>query len=130
YSAGYAFDIPAGAGAAGIVNAAYAQLGVGQDCTDLVQNALSALGIVAPRHQGGPDLGTGVDTWAQFGHIVTDGAYAPGDLLSWPGEHVAVYVGNGSAVHGGWTNAGSHPQSTVVAGAFATGGSPTVVRVA
>lgn len=124
-----AFDIPAGAGADGIVNAAYAQLGISQDCTDLVQNSLSALGIVSSRLNGGPDLGTSVGTWAQFGYVVTDGSYAPGDILIWPGYHVAIYVGNGSAVHGGWTNGGRHGESTVVTGAFATGAPSAVVRV-
>ena len=123
------FDIPAGAGAAGIVNAAYAQLGIGQDCTDLVQNSLSALGIVTPRLQGGPDLGTSVGTWAQFGYQVSDGSYAPGDILIWPGYHVAIYVGDGMAIHGGWTNGNRHAESTVLTGAFATGAPSAVVRV-
>lgn len=124
-----AFDIPAGAGASGIVNAAYAQIGIGQDCTDLVQNSLSALGIVTPRLQGGPDLGTSVGTWAQFGYQVSDGSYAPGDILIWPGYHVAIYVGDGMAIHGGWTNGGRHGESTVLTGAFATGAPSAVVRV-
>lgn len=128
--AAYSVDIPAGAGASGIVNAAYAQLGIAQDCTDLVQNSLSALGLVAPRLQGGPDLGTSVGTWAQFGYEVTDGSYAPGDILVWPGYHVAIYVGNGMAVHGGWTNGGRHGESTVLTGAFATGSPSAVIRVA
>lgn len=127
----YSIDIPAGAGAQGIVNAAYAQLDIGQDCTDLVQNSLSALGLVTPRLSGGPDLGTGVETWAQFGYVVTDGSLAPGDILIWPGEHVALYVGNDMAVHGGWTNGGRHAESTVLTGAFAYGSAPlAVVRVA
>lgn len=128
--ASYSVDIPAGAGAGGIVNGAYAQLGIAQDCTDLVQNALSAIGIVTSRLHGGPDLGTGVGTWAQFGYQVTDGSYAPGDILIWPGYHVAIYVGNGMAIHGGWTNGGRHGESTVLTGAFATGAPSAVVRVA
>ena len=84
-SRGYSVDIPAGAGADGIVNAAYAQLGVAQDCTDLVQNSLSAIGLVASRLNGGPDLGTSVGAWAAYGYQVHDGAYAPGDILIWPG---------------------------------------------
>ncbi len=129
-SSGYSVDIPAGAGAQGIVAAAYAQLGVSQDCTDLVQNSLSGIGLVASRLNGGPDLGTSVGTWASFGYQVTDGAYAPGDILIWPGFHVAIYVGNGMAVHGGWTNGGAHAESTVATSAFATGTPSAVVRVA
>ncbi len=129
-SASHRLDIPAGSGAQGIVNAAYAQLGVSQDCTDLVQNSLSAIGVVSARLNGGPDLGTSVGSWSQFGYLVTDGAYAPGDILIWPGYHVAIYVGNGMAVHGGWTNGGRHAESTVLTGAFATGAPSAVVRVA
>ncbi|NLA64344.1 MAG: C40 family peptidase [Leucobacter sp.] len=128
--ASFSIDIPAGAGAQGIVDGAYSQLGIGQDCTDLVQNSLSALGLVTPRLHGGPDLGTSVGTWAQFGYVVSDGSYAPGDILIWPGYHVAIYVGNGMAVHGGWTNGGRHAESTVLTGAFATGAPSAVVRVA
>ncbi len=46
------------------------------------------------------------------GHVVTDGSLQPGDILiyantgGWNGgahyDHVALYVGNGQAVHGGW----------------------------
>ena len=46
------------------------------------------------------------------GYVVTDGSLQPGDILiyantgGWNGgahyDHVALYVGNGQAVHGGW----------------------------
>ncbi|UOQ59975.1 C40 family peptidase [Leucobacter rhizosphaerae] len=90
-------DIPAGSGGAGIANAALAQLGVNQDCTALVEKSLRAVGIPAG------DLGTQVGEYTALGgYIVTDGAYAPGDILVFPGQHVGVYIGNGQAVHGGW----------------------------
>ena len=90
-------DIPAGVGGQGIANAALAQLGVNQDCTALVENSLRAVGIPAG------DLGTQVGEYTALGGtVVTDGAYAPGDILVFPGQHVGVYIGNGQAVHGGW----------------------------
>lgn len=119
-SAGYAADVPAGVGAQGIVAAAYAQLGVGQDCTDLVQNSLAAVGLATRRDQGGYDHGP----WslASVGVPVTNGEWAPGDILGWPGyPHVAIYVGDGLAVHGGMGG------STVVASATGYFGTPTYV---
>lgn len=122
-------DLPAGSGANGAVQAALAQLGVGQDCTDLVQNSLSAIGIVTSRLKGGPDLGVG--GFDQFGKVYSfsEGNLAPGDILVWPGYHVALYVGNGQAVHGGWTNGGRHAESTVLTGATAAGAPSYVVRI-
>lgn len=111
-------DIPAGAGASGIVNASLAQLGVMQDCTALVEKALRAIGVPAG------DLGTQIGEYTGLGgQLVTDGNYAPGDVLIWPGRHVAVYIGNGQAVHGGYGG-----NQTVVAGAFIDGAPGGVVR--
>lgn len=112
-------ELPAGAGAQGLLDAAYAQLGWAQDCTALVENALRAIGF------GVGDLGTSVGEYARYGMIVSDGSYAPGDILIWPGSHVAIYAGNGLAVHGGFGG------STVVATAFGTiSGMPSaVVRI-
>ncbi|KAM9863077.1 NlpC/P60 family protein [Leucobacter sp. BZR 635] len=98
--------VPAGEGASGLVAAALAQVGVSQDCTDLVQNALAGIGLVERRDAGGYDHG--VNDFSRYGatvsyeHGVT--ALAPGDILVWPGNpHVAVYAGGGQAVHGGWS---------------------------
>ncbi len=111
-------DIPAGAGASGIVSAALAQLGVMQDCTALVENSLRAIGIPAG------DLGTQIGEYTALGGtLVSSGDYAPGDVLIWPGRHVAVYIGNGQAVHGGYGG-----NQTVVAGAFIDGAPGGVVR--
>jgi cell wall-associated NlpC family hydrolase len=54
---------------------------------------------------------------------VTSGDYAPGDVLIWSGRHVAVYIGNGQAVHGGYGG-----NQTVVASAFIDGAPDGVVR--
>lgn len=110
-------DIPAGVGGQGIANAALAQLGVFQDCTALVEKSLRAVGIPAG------DLGTQTYEYTALGGVeVTGGDYAPGDILIWPGAHVAVYIGNGQAVHGGWNG-----NQTVVAGVITTAGGPSAV---
>ncbi|MCC9145845.1 MULTISPECIES: NlpC/P60 family protein [unclassified Arthrobacter] len=89
-----------------IASAAYAQLGVGQDCTRLVTNALAAAGI---NHHGYPA------SYLSLGRTVSAAEAMPGDLIYYVNggmglAHIAVYVGGGQAVHGGF-NGGS----TVVA---------------
>lgn len=107
-------DVPAGVGASGVVTAALAQLGVRQDCTDLVQNSLAAVGLTQRRDRGGYDLGTGIWQYDKFGSRVSIDTLAPGDVLVYgnarSGAHVAIYIGNGQAVHGGYSG------NTVVAG--------------
>ncbi|WP_427870687.1 NlpC/P60 family protein [Leucobacter luti] len=111
-------DVPAGSGAQGIVSAALAQLGQFQDCTALVERSLRAIGVPAG------DLGTQIGEYTALGGTqVTNGAYAPGDILVWSGRHVAVYIGNGQAVHGGYGG-----NQTVVASAFLDGQPSGVVR--
>lgn len=111
-------DVPAGVGAAGLVNAALAQVGQGQDCTALVERSLRAIGF------GVGDLGTLAGHYTPYGQLVGSGGYAPGDILIWSGRHVAIYIGNGMAVHGGFNG------STVVSSAFGYEGTPdAVVRV-
>lgn len=112
-------DLPAGAGAQGLINAALAQLGQTQDCTALVERSLRAVGFAVG------DLGTSVGEYARYGAVVTSGAYAPGDILIWPGAHVAIYIGNGQAVHGGWNGS-----QTVIAGINTSMGGPSAaVRI-
>lgn len=101
-----AIPVPAGEGAGGLVAAALAQLGVSQDCTDLVQNALAGIGAVERRDAGGYDHG--VNDFTRYGATVGyehgTTALAPGDILIWPNNpHVAIYIGGGQAVHGGWS---------------------------
>lgn len=116
-------DVPAGEGATGLVAAALAQVGVNQDCTDLVQNSLAAIGLTTRRDQGGYDHG--VSDFTRYGTQVTDGNYAPGDILIWPGApHTAIYIGNGQAVHGGWGG-----NQTVVNTYASPSATPIVIRL-
>lgn len=117
--------LPAGSGVAGIVNAALAQIGMDKDCTDVAQDSLAAVGLTTSRYDGGYDMGVG--DFASFGTVYafSPEGLAPGDILVWPNApHVAIYVGGGQAVHGGW-----HP--TALAGLQNWGAYPDyVVRVA
>ncbi|QMS56560.1 C40 family peptidase [Kocuria varians] len=98
-----------------ILGAAQGQIGVNQDCTALVSNSLKAVGI---NFHGWPadykSLGTAVSAdRARAGDIAY---YADGGAGV---AHVAIYAGNGQAVHGGWNgnqtvqttaNVGSGPE--------------------
>ena len=90
---------PATSGAAAtIAAAAYAQLGVMQDCTMLATNALAAAGI---NFHGWPA------GYLSLGRTVSAAEAIPGDLIYYADggmgmAHIAVYVGNGQAVHGGF----------------------------
>lgn len=107
-----------GKGAA-ILSAAYAQLGVMQDCTALVSNALSAVGI---NFHGWPA------GYLSLGQVVPASEAQPGDLIYYADggagvAHVAVYAGNGQAVHGGYNG-----NQTVVFSAN-VGSGPVFIRV-
>jgi peptidoglycan DL-endopeptidase CwlO len=112
---------PAAAPAAGGVNAAllsaaYAQVGITQDCTAMVEKALRSAGIAVG------DIGPA--GFLKYGRVVS--APMPGDIIVQAG-HVAIYAGNGQAVSGGmnYVNATmAHPLSWLTA----TGG-VTFVRV-
>lgn len=73
-----------------IADAALSQVGVNQDCTMLVTNSLKAVGI---SFHGWPIQYAALGEW-------TD-TPVPGDIIIYQG-HVAIYIGNGQAVHGGW----------------------------
>lgn len=73
-----------------IADAALAQLGRYQDCTMLVTNSLKAVGI---------DFHGAPAAYLSLGQITNDPV--PGDIIVYSG-HVAIYIGNGQAVHGGW----------------------------
>ena len=97
YPAGSGTGIGSGTGAT-IAAAAYAQIGVAQDCTALATNALAAAGI----HYHGWPAG-----YLSLGRTVSAAEARPGDLAYYQNggvgmAHIAVYVGNGMAVHGGW----------------------------
>lgn len=97
---------------AALVASAYGQLGIAQDCTAMVEKALrsvgKSVGDIAP--SGFYAYGTVVST------------PAPGDLMISAG-HVAIYVGNGQAISGGFNGS-----NTVLHDASVLSGS-TFVRV-
>lgn len=81
-----------------VASAALAQIGVNQDCTALVTNALAAVGI---HFHGWPA------DYMSLGHVIPASAAQPGDLIYYANggagvAHIAVYIGNGQAVHGGF----------------------------
>ncbi len=105
--------------AATIAAAAQAQLGVTQDCTRLVSNALAAAGI---NFHGWPA------GYLSLGRTVSAGEAIPGDLIYYTDggagvAHIAVYIGGGQAVHGGFNG-----NQTVVAPAD-LGSGPVFIRV-
>ncbi|WP_424347646.1 NlpC/P60 family protein [Kocuria sp. CH-021] len=84
--------------AATIAAAAKNQLGVRQDCTALVTKALRAAGV---KHHGWPV------SYLKLGTRVSAAQAQPGDLVYYANggmgfAHIAVYIGGGKAVHGGW----------------------------
>lgn len=85
----------------GLLGAAFAQLGWAEDCTAMVENSLRAIGYSVP------DLGP--MQFGQFGVQVDHSQIQPGDIMMRPG-HVAIYAGDGTAVHGGfgWRNGVTH----------------------
>ena len=102
-----------------IAAAAYAQIGVGQDCTALATNALAAAGI---NYHGWPA------GYLSLGRTVSAAEAQPGDLAYYQNggsglAHIAVYVGNGMAVHGGWNGGTTSLQSVNV------GSGPVFIRV-
>ncbi|GAA1347959.1 NlpC/P60 family protein [Arthrobacter roseus] len=89
--------VTSGVGAT-VAAAAKAQVGVSQDCTRLVSNALAAAGI---NFHGWP-IG-----YMSLGTVVGAAQAQPGDLIYYDDAgagvpHIAVYIGGGQAVHGGF----------------------------
>ena len=88
-----------------VVNAARAAAAVNAqtDCTVLASNALAAAGI---NFHGWPA------DYQSLGTIVGADQAQPGDLIYYASNgfgqsHIAVYLGNGMAVHGGWNGMGT-----------------------
>ncbi|MBF0714839.1 LysM peptidoglycan-binding domain-containing protein [Gemella palaticanis] len=89
---------PVGNKGAAIFAAAQAQLGVFQDCTMLVTNALKSVGINFHDWPAG---------YMSLGTVISESEAQPGDLVYYANggmgfAHIAVYAGNGQAIHGGW----------------------------
>lgn len=104
---------------ASIAAAAYAQIGVSQDCTMLATNALAAVGV---NYHGWPA------GYLSLGRTVSAAEAQPGDLAYYQNggmgmAHIAVYVGNGMAVHGGWNGGTTALYSVNV------GSGPVFIRV-
>ena len=83
---------------AAIYQAALSQVGAIQDCTMLVTNALKSVGINYHDWPAG---------YMSLGTIVPASEDQPGDLIYYANggmglAHIAVYAGNGQAIHGGW----------------------------
>ena len=83
---------------AAIYQAALSQVGITQDCTMLVTNALKSVGISYHDWPVG---------YMSLGTTVSASEAQPGDLIYYADggtgvAHIAVYAGNGQAVHGGW----------------------------
>lgn len=83
---------------AAIYQAALSQVGTTQDCTMLVTNALKSVGISYHDWPAG---------YMSLGTTVSASEAQPGDLIYYADggtgvAHIAVYAGNGQAVHGGW----------------------------
>ncbi|MFF1829161.1 NlpC/P60 family protein [Paenarthrobacter sp. NPDC058040] len=97
---------PAGSVNAAMVASAYAQIGIMQDCTAMVERALGSAGIpvgdLAPMQ------------FLNYGKVVSDPQ--PGDMIVQSG-HVAIYIGNGQAISGGinGNQTGIHPISWLTA---------------
>ncbi|PII85064.1 hypothetical protein BMH32_11195 [Leucobacter sp. OLJS4] len=101
-----------------MVRSAYAQLGARQDCTALIERALRASG----KRVG--DLGTRSAEYVGVGGKRVSGLQ-PGDVMIWEGRHVAMYIGNGKAIHSGYAG-----NQTVVASAYLDGRPSSIVRFA
>lgn len=84
---------PASAVGSTLLEAARSQLGQAQDCTSMVERALRAIGIAIG------DVGP--MGFAGVGVQVSADDAQPGDIMMRSG-HVAIYAGNGVAVHGGF----------------------------
>ena len=97
-----------GVGAA-LVASAYGQIGVAQDCTAMVENALRSIG------KSVGDLAPA--QFYAYGSVV--GSPEPGDLVITAG-HVAIYVGNGQVISGGFDgmNTVLHPLSYLGGASF------------
>nr|WP_285835844.1 NlpC/P60 family protein [Rothia sp. P100] len=98
----------------------YAQINAQTDCTMLATNSLRAAGI---NFHGWP-----MD-YMQLGTVTSNPQ--PGDLVLYASngfgqQHIAVYIGNGQAVHGGWNGMGT----TIFSVNLPTGSAPIYVSPA
>lgn len=105
-----------GVGGSAVANAALAQVGEIQDCTQLVEDSLAAVGIPY----------TGMGNLFTLGPTIPASQATPGDIVYYANggfgsAHVAVAIGDGQAVHGGWNG-----NQTVISGVDIPGASAPV----
>ncbi len=87
-----------GASGSAIASAAQGQVGQFQDCTALVERALRAAGVAGVGDESPASL-------LRFGTPTSNPQ--PGDMVYYANggtgfAHIAIYIGGGQAVHGGW----------------------------
>jgi cell wall-associated NlpC family hydrolase len=109
----------AGVSGSVVANAALAQVGAKQDCTALVRRAIAAAGIGY----------TGMGNLFKLGPTISMSQASPGDIIYYSNggtgsAHVAIYIGGGRAVHGGWSG-----YNTVVAGVNIGGSAPVFIDI-
>ncbi|MET4098139.1 cell wall-associated NlpC family hydrolase [Agrococcus sp. UYP10] len=109
----------AGASGSAIASAALAQVGVSQDCVQLVRRSIAAAGLPY----------TGMGSLFNLGPTIPMSQASPGDVIYYSyngmgGKHVAIYIGGGQAVHGGWTG-----NTTVVASVDIGGSAPVFIDI-
>ena len=116
-----AANVPSSAKGTTMVNAALSHMGQAMWCTDLVTAALAAVGV---SFSGSPAAYANIPGGVQVGSL---SAAQPGDVLVYGNSHVAIYMGNGRAVHGGW---GGYPNVGTGPALGTSAGAPTaIVRI-
>lgn len=110
---------PAGATGSAIANAALAQVGVSQDCVQLVRRSIAAAGLPY----------SGMQSLFNLGPTIPMSQASPGDVIYYSNggtgrAHIAIYIGGGRAVHGGWSG-----YNTVVAGVNIGGSAPVFIDI-
>lgn len=103
-----------------VADAAVSQIGIAQDCTMLVTNSLKAIGIY---HHGWPI------SYMSLGHVVPYEEALPGDIIYYADggigvAHVAIYIGDGQSVHGGW-----HGSTVQYRAHYSTSSAPIFIRI-
>ncbi|WP_026819052.1 C40 family peptidase [Arthrobacter castelli] len=91
-------EIPSSGGNAAMLSSAQSQLGAIQDCTALVEQALQAAGVSGVGDES-------VQSLLQFASPVS--SPQPGDIAYYADggagvAHIAIYIGDGEAIHSGW----------------------------
>lgn len=110
---------PAGASGSAIASAALAQVGVSQDCVQLVRKSIAVAGLPY----------TGMSSLFNLGPRIPLSQASAGDVIYYADggtgrAHIGIYIGGGRAVHGGWSG-----YNTVVAGVDIGGSAPVFIDI-